>query len=751
MIKKIIYTLLLFIAVTVNAQVKVGNNPTTINSNAVVEMEASNKGMLLPRVTLTATDNPAPLTAHVPGMMVYNTATGGTGKTAVVPGIYLNDGTKWALMYSSANKDTSSNGSAQVDSWDCSGALTGTLKAGTAVSGVTKVVTANVIATGSYDISATADGVTFSASGIFSATGSQTVTLTASGTPDKSGIYSYSLNTAPNCSFDINITGNSSNGTATVNSWDCGGALNGILVVGVPASGVTKVITADVAEEGTYSISAVANGVTFTASGTFAGTGLQPVTLTASGTPAGIGSFTYTPNTTPTCSFNVYAYQVSSPSYRITGRTGSNQTLTPIGTDIIFNNAGTGNIPYNTATGEFSLTAGKTYRLTFAGTLANATNFVFVSWMTGSTGIGKGMTFLPASYGGADAGNSVLECLYTPATNLTVKVQVTNSGGGSPQLQAGENVAIVQEVGVQNTGNSLPMADRIFAGRTTSTQTITSGTDLIINQLILGNIPLNTTTGVFSLEAGKSYRLSFSAELRAFNAGSSWVGVEWVDATTNTPLVANASGGIVYPKTTATADAGVMSINTIYTPTVNQTVKLRCTSSSGSAVMQTFSNAVCIQQLGVDNALNLVKYALANRTTNSAALTTGSDVIMTNLAAGTIPYNTTTGVFTLTAGKTYRLTFKGEMNSFSNTTAGYESVAWVDAATNTALTPYGQARFVPSTATGTTFSGNPLADIIYSPTTNQTVKLRITAGTGTAVLKAANQEVTVQELGYSAK
>jgi len=74
---------------------KVGNNPITINRDAVFELESTNKGMLLPRVALTATNNVAPLTAHVVGMVVYNTATAGTGTTAVVPGYYYNNGSGW--------------------------------------------------------------------------------------------------------------------------------------------------------------------------------------------------------------------------------------------------------------------------------------------------------------------------------------------------------------------------------------------------------------------------------------------------------------------------------------------------------------------------------------------------------------------------------------------------------------------------------------------------------------------------------
>lgn len=91
--KKILLTLSLLggLFFPLQAQVKIGNNPTTINANSVLEMESTNKGVLLPRVALTDTTLAAPLSAHVAGMFVYNTA----GVNNVSPGIYYNDGSKW--------------------------------------------------------------------------------------------------------------------------------------------------------------------------------------------------------------------------------------------------------------------------------------------------------------------------------------------------------------------------------------------------------------------------------------------------------------------------------------------------------------------------------------------------------------------------------------------------------------------------------------------------------------------------------
>lgn len=81
------FILLIF---SLDAQVKIGDNPNTINANSLLELESTNKGLLPPRVTLQNVDSVTPLTAPVPaGMLVYNN--GG----ALAVGYYAWNGTKW--------------------------------------------------------------------------------------------------------------------------------------------------------------------------------------------------------------------------------------------------------------------------------------------------------------------------------------------------------------------------------------------------------------------------------------------------------------------------------------------------------------------------------------------------------------------------------------------------------------------------------------------------------------------------------
>ncbi|EKB05338.1 hypothetical protein HMPREF9711_01300 [Myroides odoratimimus CCUG 3837] len=97
-----------FLATASFAQTKigvVGKSNADVNTNAVLELEAENRGLLLPRVTLSKTTEAAPLKAHVAGMTVYNTKDGDKTKGEdVVKGFYYNDGTKWQQMVTTDNK-----------------------------------------------------------------------------------------------------------------------------------------------------------------------------------------------------------------------------------------------------------------------------------------------------------------------------------------------------------------------------------------------------------------------------------------------------------------------------------------------------------------------------------------------------------------------------------------------------------------------------------------------------------------------
>jgi hypothetical protein len=93
--------------ISLQAQVGIGN--VAPNSDALLEVGdgTDTQGILLPRVALTMTTSPLPMTADVAGMVVYNTAIAGD----VTPGFYYNDGANWVRLGSgSAGNDWSLTG-----------------------------------------------------------------------------------------------------------------------------------------------------------------------------------------------------------------------------------------------------------------------------------------------------------------------------------------------------------------------------------------------------------------------------------------------------------------------------------------------------------------------------------------------------------------------------------------------------------------------------------------------------------------
>jgi len=81
-----------------NAQVKIGNNPDSINSNSLLELESATKGFLPPRVSINNIASASPLTAPVPaGMMVYSL------NGSVSDGFYNWDGSKWVKLSTSTD------------------------------------------------------------------------------------------------------------------------------------------------------------------------------------------------------------------------------------------------------------------------------------------------------------------------------------------------------------------------------------------------------------------------------------------------------------------------------------------------------------------------------------------------------------------------------------------------------------------------------------------------------------------------
>ncbi len=82
------------------------------NNSAQLEMADTDRGILINRVALTATNSASPVSSPAPGLLVYNTANSSSGSTEVLPGFYYWDGSRWIAMGGTGGRDWSLEGNA---------------------------------------------------------------------------------------------------------------------------------------------------------------------------------------------------------------------------------------------------------------------------------------------------------------------------------------------------------------------------------------------------------------------------------------------------------------------------------------------------------------------------------------------------------------------------------------------------------------------------------------------------------------
>ena len=99
-IKIIILVICLFCQHLIAQNVGIGT--LTPDATAQLDITATNKGLLIPRVALTGNTDVVTIPSPTISLLIYNTATAGSGSVAVTPGFYFWNGTVW-ITFSTAN------------------------------------------------------------------------------------------------------------------------------------------------------------------------------------------------------------------------------------------------------------------------------------------------------------------------------------------------------------------------------------------------------------------------------------------------------------------------------------------------------------------------------------------------------------------------------------------------------------------------------------------------------------------------
>ncbi len=198
-------------------------------------------------------------------------------------------------------------------------------------------------------------------------------------------------------------------------------AITGFYSIGVAMNASNTVsFTVNVVAKGSYSITTTgANGVWFSGSGIFTGTGPQTVVLTGNGTPVKKGNFSFVPVTNNTCNFSV-SFLEGAPAAVFTYAGGTATCTAPViagsyGSGVALGSGNYVDLAVNVTTpGAYTISTNSANGISFSGSGAFTANGAQVVRLIGN---------------GTPSGSGTFA--YTPSGGCSFSITTTTAGGTS--------------------------------------------------------------------------------------------------------------------------------------------------------------------------------------------------------------------------------------------------------------------------------------------------------------------------------
>lgn len=327
--------------------------------------------------------------------------------------------------------------------------------------------------------------------------------------------------------------------------------------------------------------------------------------------------------------------------------------------------------------------------------------------------------------------------------------------GDSIRIESKVGNSIIGSDNRNSTGSS---ASYLYAERTSAQTTNIAVNNPIIftnaTKQIGSNATIDTGTGIVTLKPNSSYSIKCGlGVIVGTNTGTEYILQKSTDGGSTWTQIGDAgfqfgtNYSFSYGRETM-AHANVDTPVTTYIRVIIATIVGVTGIGNGSGYPWIEVSEISRQA----TILNTVDYLNVARITSGQTISAGTDFIFNSKVSGSIPYNITTGVATLTAGNTYELTAEPSFDAFSDTSTGFVSYDWVDSTTNVTLSPSNQSLGIQMPINrNAPEASNGQSHLIYTPTTNQNVKLRCISISGTVNLRyGAGSKATIKQIGSSA-
>jgi YVTN family beta-propeller protein len=423
------------------------------------------------------------------------------------------------------------------------------------------------------------------------------------------------------------------------------------------------------------------------------------------------------------------------------------------GASVLFDTVEAGNISYAPGTGNFTLTAGKTYLLTssLAHDGSTTTGSILYQWYRNdnNTALGSAGGTQAPSYTNDYGSNNTAQAVFTPSSNLSVSLRVTGSFNGN--IQGGSNsFATIQQLGssaltqdsvVAVGGNAIGSTvsgfsigsltqnalafitngiQRLFIA--TSTTNVGIGTQNVSGS-VLTVATTSTTTSVFALTQGDNTANFFIASGTPVGIASTATGSLAIDTASGRLYIASGAGALNWTAvgaSTATGSAFTVQLtdgngNLVSANTLTYSTTTGVLANTGTTTLATTTIAA-----GSAN--------LSDATITNATLT---NTVAGNLSAGT----TTLGTTTIS---TSSISFLNVLNTLWANTLSFLNITGTNATITNATTSNlatGNITATGTTALATTTiaagSANLSDATITNATLTNTVAGNLSAGTTT--------------------